>query len=259
MTEAEWLACDDPGLMLDDLRGKASNRKFRLVACACARRVWGSLDDQRCRKGVEGLEGFADGRGGRDDYDRAAVEIRSPVDCIFYPHTDHTANTPKYRYFVGAGTVVAPHSSVGLYWTESLLDEYVPAGRWGVITEVLVAQGYPDVHRGDPLFRFIPTAAVADLDEEWRAHLVLVRDIFGNPCRPVAFDPVWRTAAAALAEAAYEERSLPEGALDPARLAVLGDALEEAGCDNADLLAHLRGPGPHVRGCWSVDLVLAKE
>ena len=47
--------------------------------------------------------------------------------------------------------------------------------------------------------------------------------------------------------------------LDPDRLAVLADALEEAGCDNADLLSHLRGPGPHVRGCWALDLLLGKE
>jgi predicted DNA-binding WGR domain protein len=63
----------------------------------------------------------------------------------------------------------------------------------------------------------------------------------------------------ALAQAAYEERIMPSGELDPARLAVLSDALEEAGCDNPDILAHLRSLGPHVRGCWVVDLLLGKE
>jgi hypothetical protein len=61
-----------------------------------------------------------------------------------------------------------------------------------------------------------------------------------------------------LAEAAYAERQLPAGALDPARLAVLADALEEAGLTDAELLHHLRGPGPHVRGCFAVDAVLGK-
>ena len=61
-----------------------------------------------------------------------------------------------------------------------------------------------------------------------------------------------------LAEDAYEERELPAGTLDVTRLAVLADALEDAGCDQADLLAHLRGPGSHVRGCWAVDLLLGK-
>ena len=61
-----------------------------------------------------------------------------------------------------------------------------------------------------------------------------------------------------LAPAAYDDRTLPAGTLDPDRLAVLADALEEAGCDNDDLLSHVRGPGPHVRGCWVVDLLLGK-
>jgi hypothetical protein len=62
-----------------------------------------------------------------------------------------------------------------------------------------------------------------------------------------------------LARSAYEERTLPAGALDAGRLAVLADALEEAGCDDAEVLAHLRGPGPHVRGCFALDWVLGKS
>jgi hypothetical protein len=81
----------------------------------------------------------------------------------------------------------------------------------------------------------------------------LLRDIFGNPFRPVAFDPLWRTSTAVgLARTMFESR-------DFAAMPVLADALEEAGCDNADVLAHCRGPGPHVRGCWVVDLVLGKS
>jgi hypothetical protein len=88
----------------------------------------------------------------------------------------------------------------------------------------------------------------------------LVRDISGNPFRPVALDPAWRTPAVlVLAQAAYDNRILPAGTLDPERLAVLADALEESGCDNADILGHLRGPGPHVRGCFAVDLLLNKS
>jgi hypothetical protein len=95
--------------------------------------------------------------------------------------------------------------------------------------------------------------------EELAVHLWLLRDIFGNSFRPVAIDPAWQMSTVAqLAQAAYDERELPSGHLDPARLAVLADALEVAGCTNADILAHLREPGPHVRGCWAVDLVLGK-
>jgi hypothetical protein len=93
-----------------------------------------------------------------------------------------------------------------------------------------------------------------DVDE---AHCTLLRDLFGNPFRSAVLDPAWRAPdAVALAQAAYDERHLPAGTLDADRLAVLADALEEAGCSDRAMLAHLRGPGPHVRGCWVVDLLL---
>jgi hypothetical protein len=92
---------------------------------------------------------------------------------------------------------------------------------------------------------------------------VLLRDIFGNPLRPVSISPVvlaWNDAAIVrLAQAAYDERHLPEGTLDNGRLAVLADALEEAGCQDKDILAHCRSGGEHVRGCWVVDALLGKS
>jgi hypothetical protein len=95
---------------------------------------------------------------------------------------------------------------------------------------------------------------------ERRVQAALLRDVFGNPFRPAALAPACRTAVAVtLARSAYAERQLPSGHLDNARLAVLSDALEEAGCTDANVLAHLRSPGPHVRGCWALDLVLGKE
>jgi hypothetical protein len=92
----------------------------------------------------------------------------------------------------------------------------------------------------------------------------LMRELFGNPFRPVqGVDSAWLVwqggTVAQLAQTAYDERHLPEGRLEPARLAVVADALEDAGCTRAELLGHLRGPGPHVRGCWALDLVLGKQ
>jgi hypothetical protein len=88
---------------------------------------------------------------------------------------------------------------------------------------------------------------------EGAAQAELVRDIFGNPFRSVSFDPAWRTGTAvALASQMYESR-------DFGAMPILADALQDAGCDNEDILTHCRGPGPHVRGCWVVDLVLGKE
>jgi hypothetical protein len=94
---------------------------------------------------------------------------------------------------------------------------------------------------------------------ELAAQAQLLRDVFGNPFQPVPLDRGWRTpAVASLAQAAYDERILPSGELDLTRLAVLADALEEAGA-SGELVEHLRSAGPHVRGCWAVDLVLGKE
>ena len=95
---------------------------------------------------------------------------------------------------------------------------------------------------------------------ESKAQATLLRDIIGNPFRPVALGSTSQThQVVALAQAIYEERSLPSGHLDVARLAVLADMLEEAGYSDADILGHLRGPGPHVRGCWVVDLLTGRE
>jgi hypothetical protein len=99
-----------------------------------------------------------------------------------------------------------------------------------------------------------------DGPQERQAECHLLREVFGNPFRPVEVGHAWQTPqVVALAQAAYEQRELPAGTLDPAQLAVLADALEEAGCTDQAILDHLRGPGPHVRGCWVVDLLLGKS
>jgi hypothetical protein len=81
----------------------------------------------------------------------------------------------------------------------------------------------------------------------------LLRDIFGNPFRPVTFSPEWRTdTAVSLARTMYESR-------DFGAMPILADALQDAGCDDAEILNHCRQPGEHVRGCWYVDQLLGKE
>ncbi len=92
--------------------------------------------------------------------------------------------------------------------------------------------------------------------EEVRGRLAAAaRDIFGTPSRPAISLPAIPAEAVALALAAYQDRPHLDH-LDPARLAVLSDALEEGGCTDEAILSHLRSPGPHVRGCWALDLVL---
>lgn len=81
----------------------------------------------------------------------------------------------------------------------------------------------------------------------------LIDCVFGNPFRIPAFDPAWRTStAAALAGSIYADAAFD-------RQPILADALEEAGCGDADVLSHCRSDGLHIRGCWVVDLALGKS
>lgn len=90
-----------------------------------------------------------------------------------------------------------------------------------------------------------------------------MRDLFGNPFRPVIISSAWLSwsdrIVARLAQAAYDERILPAGTLDNTRLLILADALEEAGCTDAQILTHLRSGGEHYRGCWVIDLIRGKQ
>jgi hypothetical protein len=85
----------------------------------------------------------------------------------------------------------------------------------------------------------------------------LLSEVLESPFRARAIEPQWRTRdVMALAASAYEQRQFHSGALDPANLSVLGDALEDAGCSDQTILDHLRGPSLHVRGCWVLDQLL---
>jgi hypothetical protein len=97
-------------------------------------------------------------------------------------------------------------------------------------------------------------AALNSRPSQTAAFTRLLRDIVGNPFRPIAFSPLWRTdTAVTLARQMYESR-------DFAAMPILADAIQDAGCANEDLLTHCRDTAlTHVRGCWVVDLVLGKR
>jgi hypothetical protein len=203
-----------------------SNRKRRLFSCAVARHILFLIPDDRYQQAVELAERYADGAVTEEEM-RATRRVMNKA--------------WNERQFMEPGN----HAATAVLAT--LNKEAVGAVHaWEAAAAAQGSLARPDWHRG--------------YDGEQQVACALARDVFGNPFRPVALDRAWLTASViALARAAYEERCLPEGALDQTRLAVLADALEEVGCQHADILAHLRQSGEHVRGCWVVDLLLAKE
>jgi hypothetical protein len=230
MTEAEWLACTDPQKMLEFLRGRASDRKLRLFAAACCRRIWLLLTDERSRRAVEIAERYADGQASDAEvdaaYEAAFAVFKAAKDCDSYYGV--TNSTKQAASFAAAWTLhPAPDDDFPWFVAWSAAD-----GR-----------------------RLTPTGSgITEHDAQHH----LLRDLF----RPVTLDPAWLTwhggTVPALAQAIYDDRHLPSGHLDHHRLAILADALEDAGCTDQDILVHCRGPGPHVRGCWVIDSLLGK-
>jgi hypothetical protein len=243
MTEQQWLASTDPRPMLEFLRGRASNRKLRLFACACHRRVRHVPgDDDELPRAVDNLERYADGPVG--GWGPGAIE--QAEEAMIGPGDRGWRSTPwvEHASSYAAGLVTLPEFQ--------RLDAAEAAAFPGRSSDPAAARTTRDL--AEAAYR---RAVAAERGEQGR----LLRDIFGPlPFRPVTPDPAWQTAlGVALTQAAYDERELPAGTLDLARLAVLADALEEAGCTDADILNHCRQPGVHVRGCWVVDLLLGKS
>jgi len=216
MTEAEWRATGDPKALLAAVPGRASPRKLRLLVCACCRRAWDLLTDERSRRAVGVAEALADGAAGPDELAAAKTGAAAA-----YRLARRRTGPRAHRHSLAAplaAQAVAGRAAFDPYETELL-------------------RGAQD--RKEKVER---TA---------RAHLV--REVFGNPFRPPAFSPAWRTdTAVAVARQMYEAR-------DFSAMPILADALQDAGCDRAEVLDHCRGPGPHAHGCWVVDLVLGKE
>jgi hypothetical protein len=256
VTEAEWLACTDPQKMLEFLQGKAGDRKLRLFAVACCRgtglgfRLHTSYQDA-----VELAERHADGASLPPGALAAAAAEANRQHEVSAMMADYDPCSDPARL-----TAEVDALTVGLVGVKPSWDP-------GLAAEVFAIAFAPGMYsdspgnvprKGKPHFKTKGAAHTFFLREQ----AALLHDIFGNPFRPVALNPAWLAwqdgTIPRLAQASYEDRGLPSGHLDPARLAVLADALEEAGCDNQDILSHLRGPGPHVRGCWALDLVLGR-
>ena len=222
MTETEWAASADPGAMVLALPTRAySARKSRLFVCSCCRRFW-AVAPPCVRALVELAERYSDKRYTRERFDKG--EVAGALAAL--RNARPTSTGPEVCAIEAAEHLFRRHR------------DQRTAAAWAV-------RAATNDRRG--LF------AGRDRRREQAVQAQLVRDIFGNPFRPVAFDPRWRIAdVTALARGIYEDRAFD-------RLPLLADALMDAGCDDEQVLSHCRGDGPHVRGCWVVDLVLGKE
>jgi hypothetical protein len=244
VNEAEWLACTDPQKMLEFLKGKATDRKRRLVAVACCWRIL-ALMPKECRLAVEVAERCADGMATEKDSWEAWHAAGSAARNTATDPQKRRAAYCAYRAVEPLDLKYPDYDYPGV-WHEDWLE--------GAVKVVAEERAWnPDYHQWRESVHRQENLQIANI----------IRDIFGNPFRPITISPAvlsWNDAVVVrLAQAAYEERHMPSGTLDSVRLAVLADALEEAGCTDVDILGHLRGPGPHVRGCWPVDLCLGKS
>jgi hypothetical protein len=220
--------------MLAFLQGRASDRKLRLFACACYRR-WGRVEGDRARGAVEVAERYADGLATPGELEAARRDARANFAQAQLGYSGALASFVEYSGYAGALASFGEDSDVA--------QELAAAG-------AALASTAPAVGNAAGLSGDADHVFGGDHEE------VPLRDVFGNPFRPVRIDPAWLawngSTVPRLAQTVYDERAFD-------RLPVLADALEDAGCSDADLLGHLRGPGPHVRGCWAVDLLLGKE
>jgi hypothetical protein len=233
--------------MLDFLAGKVGDRKLRLFACACCRKVWYLLTDERSRKAVDIAEEYADGVADEDERFNAweaACEAGMAGEADAGNAAEAASRSSDERYFALDAALEAANAEAHI--------NYVAARDAVLASKSKSQEGfYPDRDYDRAADAGTAAKQVA-LNAEAVIQCNLLRDIFGNPFRPAALDPTWFTSTVrGLAAGIYAERAFD-------RLPILADALEEAGCNNADMLAHCRSPGPHVRGCWVVDLALGK-
>ena len=212
-TEKSWFSCTDRSEMIAVTLPRVTQRKLRLLGCACVGLYWTWGLEGEIPKAVRVAEAYADGDAIIDDMQGAAAELRaSRLQC------------------------------------EEL---YRPYPRTCELTESLLLPEIDRVFFGE-MNGFEADMHIVD-EPELAIHATYIRDIFGNPFRPVAFVPEWRTeAAVGIAAQMYDSR-------DFGNMPILADALQDAGCDLPEVLDHCRVPATHVRGCWVVDLLLGKS
>jgi hypothetical protein len=223
--------------MLKAVQVKQHRRAVRLFSCACCRRLNSFLPPESLAS-VEIAERFADGLS-------SCAELKSAHDAansaVLSLPRDWVWPVTRLRYATTAAAKCSEWSK-GVAVTTSGASGIADQAAHAVALHAAIA--VPDREFTHTRDAARTTERVAQAD--------LVREIFGNPFRPDGFSANWRTdTVLVLARLIYEER-------DFGAMPILADALQDAGCEDQELLAHCREPGAHVRGCWVLDLVLGK-
>lgn len=240
MSEAEWIAFTDPEEMLEHIAGPierirgpegikwrviATDRQCLLWGSACCRRLGPFIDDTRWLNAIRIVEQFADGE---ETYPQV-LAVGSEMEQWFQELGNYESLTPASMVARSCADLSSGVDSAYDSMRTPFLSPAYDASRW-VIAAVRENAGEQAAER------------------ERALHCALLRDILGNPFRPLTVREEWRTATVvALAEKIYQGRAfglLPE----------LATALAQAGCDNEGILLHCQSDGPHIRGCWVVDL-----
>jgi hypothetical protein len=257
MTEKTWLTSRDPRKLLGAisgmitpglafqlgwggdfrrqapgvLHGTVSDRKARLFAVACCYTLRHLITNDRCRNAVEVSEQFADGLATK----RQLAQVRNKLDA----KTRGQIRERIRRAAIAEGRAEQDAEESAANWALGwdLAHDSAIADAWNAAAHCYFAA---EVSEG-------PYAATKPYLCE------LLRDIVGNPFRGVKLHPRWLTANVVdLARTIYEQRAFD-------RLPILADALMDAGCADEQMLEHCRSDGPHIRGCWVVDLILRKR
>ncbi len=230
MTEAEWLSCADPALMVKFLRSKVNDRKLRLVLVGYCHQVWDLLSEHG-RRPLAVAERYADGMATAEELEEAMyMADNAAVDADMWHQ-----QAQDDRWLAGLSAEE----------DEAVLHEIDYRSR-----QLHAAM---TVHTATFPMSWLRSQDFASLKE---AGCKLLRDVVGNPFHSVTCNPAWLVwnngMVRLIAQTIYDQRAFD-------RMPILADALEDAGCNNADILNHCRQPGVHVRGCWVVDLLLGKE
>ena len=260
-----WSGSDDPMGMLDAIRGVAAERKLRLFSFALCQRLRFTPDSVKDgREFLARAEQLFDAPPRPPGWALEATEEEIAQD----PDTWYSLEDDVCGRFDLAWSGFLEADSTPIEWegnpafTEAVMDSWAATTILGAVcaedpwagareaAQVAVTLALRKaIQSGQPR-----SAAEAGAVAAARADVCrLLREVFGYPIRPAGFEASWRTGTVVtLAESIDEARAFD-------RLPILADALQDAGCEDADILAHCRGSGLHVRGCWVVDAVLGRK